>query len=56
MSQLAKQTIEIPNDIYESMLKVFIKLALKKKNGSQNVNKVAQSSKNGNAFRELNIS
>ncbi|OPX87446.1 MAG: hypothetical protein A4E54_01657 [Pelotomaculum sp. PtaB.Bin117] len=35
MSQVIKQTVEMPNDIYESMLKIFIKMALEKNGRSQ---------------------
>lgn len=45
MSQLAKQTVEMPNDIYESILKIFIKMALEKKDRSLNINKVTQNKK-----------
>jgi len=54
MSQL--QTVEIPNDIYESMLKIFIKMALEKKDRSPSLNKVPQNKKNRNNLMKFNIS
>ncbi|OPX90930.1 MAG: hypothetical protein A4E52_00654 [Pelotomaculum sp. PtaB.Bin013] len=54
MSQ-ARQSVEMPNDIYESMLKIFIKMALEKKDRSQNLNKVPQNTKNRNTLMKFNI-
>lgn len=56
MSQTAKQTMEIPNVIYESMLKVFIKTALEKKyQDYNNPDKVHQKTKSGNSSLKFNI-
>ncbi len=55
MSLAAKQTMEIPNAIYESMLKVFIKMALKNKYQDQHPDRVHQTPKSGNALLKFNV-
>ncbi len=54
MSQAAKQTMEMPNTIYESMLKVFIKKAMEKKYQGQNPDRV-QTPKSGKALLKINV-
>jgi len=55
MSQVAKQTVEIPNDIYESMLKIFIRMALEKKDKGQNLDKVPRNKKHRSTLMKFNI-
>lgn len=55
MSQVTKQIAEMPNDVYESMLKIFIKMALEKKDRSQNL-KVPKNKENRSILMKLNIS
>jgi hypothetical protein len=56
MAKTAKQTMEIPNAIYESMLKVFIKTALEKKyQVYNNPDKVHQKPRTRNTPLKFNI-